>query len=42
MKLHHTHPRATHDAYCTGTVRLYDRDETSMQRMMDALCMTPT
>jgi hypothetical protein len=42
MKLHHTPPRATYDAYCTGTVGPYDRDETSMQEMMDTLCMTPT
>jgi hypothetical protein len=42
MKLHHTPPRATYDAECTGTVRPYDRDKTSMQRMMDALCMTTT
>jgi hypothetical protein len=42
MKLHHTPPRAMHDAYCFGTVRPYVRNETSMQRMMDALCMTPT
>jgi hypothetical protein len=41
MKLHHTPPRATYD-YCTGTVGPYDRDETSMQKIMDALCMTPT
>jgi hypothetical protein len=40
MKLHRTPPRATYDAYCTGTVGPYDRDKTSMQRMMDALCMT--
>ena len=40
MKLHHIPPRATYDAYCTGTVGPYDHDETSMQRMMDALCMT--
>jgi hypothetical protein len=42
MKLHHTPPRETYDAYCTCTVGPYDRDETFMQRMMDALCMTPT
>jgi hypothetical protein len=42
MKLHHNPPRTTYDAYCTGTVEPYDRDETSMQEMMDALCMTPT
>jgi hypothetical protein len=42
MKLHHTPPRAMHDAYYTGTIGPYDRDETSMQRMMNALCMTPT
>ena len=40
MKLHCTPPRTMYDAYCTGTVGSYDRDETSMQRMMDALCMT--
>jgi hypothetical protein len=42
MKLHHTPSQATYDAYCTGTVGSYDRDKTSMQRMMDALCITPT
>jgi hypothetical protein len=40
MKLHRIPPRATYDAYCTGMVGPYDRDETSMQRMMDALCMS--
>jgi hypothetical protein len=42
MKLQHTPSRATYDAYCTATVEPYDRDETSMQKMMDALSMTPT
>jgi hypothetical protein len=40
MNLHRTPPRATYDAYCTGTVGPYDRDITSMQKVMDALCMT--
>jgi hypothetical protein len=40
MKRHHIPPQATYDAHCIGTVGPYDRDETSMQRMMDALCMT--
>jgi hypothetical protein len=26
MKLHRTPPRATYDAYCTGTVGPYDHD----------------
>jgi hypothetical protein len=42
MKLHHTPPRVTYDAYYTSTFGPYDRDKTSMQTMMDALCMTPT
>jgi hypothetical protein len=38
MKLHHTPPLQR--TMRTGTVGPYDRDKTSMQKMMDALCMT--
>jgi hypothetical protein len=42
MKLHHTPSRATYDAHCIGTVGPEDHDETTMQWMMNALCMSTT